>query len=111
MYVRKKCCTHPKCTVSGVNCECLVTSCSTCDLNLNIVIQTGVYLLSDKRINIQVYDCVIIFQTSTIVLQSRVKMAVAALTWSMATDARVWRDTSAEIARLVRCISTVINIP
>ena len=38
-------------------------------------------------------------------------MAVSALTWSMATAARVLRDTSAEIARLVRCISTVINKP
>ena len=82
-----------------------------CDLYLNVGIQTGVFLLSYKHINIQVYDCVIIFQTSTIVLQSLVKMAVAALTWSMATAARVLRDISAEIARLVRCISTVINKP
>ena len=46
-----------------------------------------------------------------IALQSHVKMAVAALTWSMATAARVLRDTSAEIARLVGCISIVRNIP
>ena len=61
--------------------------------------------------HIQVYDCVIIFQTSTIALQSHVKMAVAALTWSTTTAARVLRDTLVEIARLVRCISTVINKP
>ena len=80
-----------------------------CDLYLNIVIQIGVFILSYKHIHIQVHDRVIIFQTSTIVLQSHVKMAVAALTWSMATAARVLRDTSAEIARLVRCISTFTN--
>ena len=59
------------------------------------------FILSYELISMQVYYCVIILQTSTIALQSHVKMAVSALTWSLATDVCVYRDTSEFAVKLV----------
>ena len=80
------------------------------DLYLNIVIQTGVFRLSYKHIHIQVYDYVITLQTSTIALQSHVKMALAALTWSMATAVCVSMDTSEFTVKLVGLIHMPMTV-
>ena len=56
------------------------------------------------------YDCVILFQTSTIALQSHVNMAVAALASTMDTAVCVYRDTSEFGVKLVGVMFIIIRV-